>query len=126
MKIFKIVMICSVMLTLISTASFAETVATTTGGTPLALTSSTNATSPAFSFTPSPSTIMAVQTSALAFALTAASTKTTTANGVMYGVLSSQSPVYQYAQQADGALVAPASEASLGSSWADKSGNTAP
>lgn len=122
MKIFKIIMICSCLMTFLTITAIADTsTATTTGGDVVAFGGT-----PALNFTPSPSTIMAVETTALAYAVTSGSTKTTTETGIMYGVLSSRSPVYQYAQQADGELVAPSSATSLGSNWEDKSGNSAP
>ncbi|WP_300460961.1 hypothetical protein [Desulfobacula sp.] len=127
MKIFKMAMICVSILTLSSTMVLADaSVATTTGGTTLTIAANTTTGTDAFNFTPSPSTLLAIETTPLAFALTSASTKTTTDNGVMYGVLSSASPVYELAQAADGALTAPTSATSLGSDWKDKSGNTAP
>lgn len=126
MKIFKIAMICVSMMALISTASHAASMATTVGGTPLVIPANATLGIPALDFTPSPSTIMAVESTPLAFAATAGSTKTTTENGIMYGTLSSRSPMYQLVQAADGKLVPPVSAASLGATWKDKSNNTAP
>lgn len=135
MKIFKIAIICMSMVTIFATMSFAAAANNgTAGGAPCVIADPTNTAPPDLTFTPSPTTLMAWNTTANTYALTAVSAKTNAANGRQYGVLSSMSPIYESGANVatDGtvSLDAPSSSTSLGSAtvgtWMDKAGNTAP
>lgn len=104
----------------------AETQTGTTSSRSLTFAAS-NTPGPPITFTPSPSTLMSVTTSDVAFSITAASSKTTTDTGLEYGILSSSNAVYQMAQAANNAVTATTSATALPStSFQDKDGNTAP
>jgi len=129
MKSFKITIISACILTLISVTAFAAGLADNESGgagSTLVVASDTNSASPTFEFTPSPSTLIAVYTDENIYSLAATSSKTTTDNGVVYGVLSSASAVFQLAQSADGENVTLAAADALPGSFVDKAGNTTP
>lgn len=134
MKFFKIVILCASMLTLITSMAFSETSAQTAAGSPVTLTDSSSTTPAPFDFTPSPSTSMEIQTSATSYALSAVSTKTNADNGYHYGAVAAASAIFQLKVVAGDVssttglvtLQTPASAISLGSTWEDKAGNSAP
>ncbi len=81
---------------------------------------------PTLVFTPSPSSLMEVLTSATNFAGTAASSKTTggaNGNGIEYGILSTTSIMYQMVQADDGALTSPDDEEGLPGTFVTKGGS---
>ncbi len=125
MKIFKIAIICVSMLTIFSTMAFASTSATTSGGAVVTITDSASA-PPDLSFSPSPTTIMAWNTTGTSYAISGMSAKTDVTNGRMYGAVASSSAIYEHAVATVGTLTAPSSATSLGTGWADKAGITAP
>lgn len=118
MKIFKTAVICVFMMTLVSTAAYAASSSQTAAGGAVTFTTDTG-----FSFTPSPSTLMNVITSTIAFAATSTSSKTTAEQGLIYGVVSTQSPIFQMPQAADGTLVNPTDAETLPTTFVDKAGN---
>ncbi len=122
MKIFKIAVICSCMMTLISTASFAILFENDEAGAPLEITSTDN---DDFAFTPSPGTLMGIFTTEREFAMTVTSERTTTDNGIIYGIISTLSPIYQLDQAADGTNIPPTTAVSLPGAFVDKAGNEA-
>jgi len=86
-----------------------------------------NTSGPSITYTPSPSSLVSAFTSATAFTITGGSGKTTTSNGIEYGVVSSENAMYQRVQATSNTVTAADSATSLpGSNWKDKAGNTAP
>ena len=133
MKFFKIVILCASMVTLITSMAFSETSTQAAAGSPVILTDASSTSPAPFDFTPSPSTSMEIQTSATSYALSAVSTKTNAENGYHYGAVAAASAIFQLGVvtgdiDANGLVVlqAPASATSLGGSWEDKAGNSAP
>jgi len=111
-----------------ATFAVATAITTTAGGAAVAITNAGGpGGGPTLSFTPSPSTVMSTFTSPTQFTITAASKKTTTANGIEYGIDSDTSVIYQKVQAADGAVTATTSAATLPtpSVFKDKAGNDA-
>lgn len=62
---------------------------------------------PSLSFTPSPSSVMAADTIATDFSITSASSKTTTANGLEYAMVSTNGNIYQRTQVGNGVVEDP-------------------
>ena len=82
---------------------------------------------PPLTFNPSPSTVMSVSTTATAFTIIAASSKTTTKDtGIEYGLVSGESAVYQRTQENPGEVTDAPTAGTLPSDFKDKAGNTAP
>ena len=118
MKIFKTALICLSMVALISTGAYAAASSQTAAGGAVTFTTDTD-----FSFTPSPGTLMHIITTATAYALTATSSKTNTSQGIVYGAVSTQSPIFQTPQTSDGALINPTDASTLSGDFKDKAGN---
>ena len=93
----------------------------TSTGTGIAITFTSSGAGPALEFTPSPSTLISGITTATTFTAVAASSKTTTENGIEYAVISTENAMYQKVQ-ATTATVTPAA-ATLDSDFLDKAGN---
>jgi len=122
MKKIIIAMISLFMIISFTTIVSATTVTTTTGGAAVAIGSIT--------FNPSPSTVMSVTTIDDEFVITSASAKTTTDNGIEYGIDSSSNALYQKTQETDGAVTATSGSASpltlpTPADWEDRAGNAA-
>jgi len=82
---------------------------------------------PPLTFNPSPSTVMSFSTTATAFTIIAASSKTTKKNtGIEYGLVSGESAVYQRTQENPGEVTDAPTAGTLPSGFKDKAGNTAP
>ncbi len=122
MKKIIIAILALFMVVSFTTIATAETDATTTGGEALEL-AGTNDPGPAFSFSPSPSTIMAVDTGENTYAATSASIRTTTDTGIEYGVLSTSNDMFQMAQAADNAVQAPTDASTLPDGFVNRAGN---
>ncbi len=106
-----------------STAAIAEDVDGASSGGAITF-NATNTSGPAVTYTPSPSTIIAASTSDVAYAITSASGKTDTDNGIEYGILSSSEQIYQRTQATANDVTATTSATALpGTSWKDKAGN---
>lgn len=123
MKIFKTAILWVFAITLTSTIAFAGTSQSSKAGEKISITD----TDANFEFTPSPSTLLALNTSDTAFAMAAGSDKTTKDNGYEYGVLSTASPVYQKKKTDDTTHITPPTDANtLAGEWKDKAGNSPP
>jgi len=109
-------------------ASADQNVTTDTPGATVKIKSSGDTTCPGpdLTFNPSPSTVMSVSTTATAFTIIAASSKTNTTTGIEYGLDSDTSVVYQKTQTTAGAVTPTTSANALPSGFKDKSGKTAP
>ena len=105
-------------------ASAAESHNSTAGAT--VTIDSSNCPGPNLTFNPSPSTVMSVSTTATAFTIIAASSKTNKDTGIEYGLVSDTSVVYQKTQTTAGAVTPTTSANALPSGFKDKSGKTAP
>jgi hypothetical protein len=81
---------------------------------------------PGITFSPSPSTLLSAWTSATNFTLISASSKTTTDNGIEYGIDSDSNTIYQKIQATDSAVTATTSATALPAGFKDKAGNDAP
>jgi len=109
------------------TLASAATVTATSASGGAAITLADSGAGPGVTFNPSPSTLISAATNATLFTITAASSKTTTANGIEYGVISGSNAMYQMTQAADNAVTASTTPGSLPSAnFKDKNGNTAP
>lgn len=97
----------------------------TAGGDVLTITGGTTA-GPALTFTPSPSTLITVFTAPTEFTATAASAKTTMANGIEYGIDSDTSDMYQMVQGADNDVTDADAADALPSTFETKAGVAAP
>ncbi len=80
-----------------SGSAYAADTTTTVGGADVTMTS-THGTAPDLVYTPSPSTLMSVVTSTIAYTIVAASSKTDDTTGVEYCLLSGNSIVYMKTQ----------------------------
>ena len=74
-------------------------------------------------FTPSPSTTMNTATSASAFTIVSASTKTTTANGIEYALVSADGNIYQMKQAKDATATAAGTAGTVPTDFAVKGGS---
>ena len=100
---------------------------TTTGGATVTINKSSTCPGPRLTFNPSPSTVMSFSTTATAFTIIAASSKTTKKNtGIEYGLVSGESAVYQRTQENPGEVTDAPTAGTLPSDFKDKAGNTAP
>ncbi len=81
---------------------------------------------PPLTFNPSPSTLMSFSTTATAFTIIAASSKTNKDTGIEYGLVSDTSVVYQKTQTTAGKVTDAPTAGTLPSDFKDKAGNTAP
>ena len=104
MKKNVIAIICAIMLSFVSTMAFAGAITSASAGASVALTDS--GAGPGLTFTPSPSSFVSVFASDTAFTITSASAKTTTDNGIEYGILSSSNAMYQQVQAEDRTVTA--------------------
>ena len=125
-----IAIICAIMLSFVSTIAFAgTTTAQTKAGDPITVDGSTNTCAgPNLSFTPSSSTLISATTSDTEYTVTSASSKTTKATGMEFGIDSSSNAMYQKQQAVDNAITDTDSAAILPTpaNWKNKAGNTAP
>ena len=124
------IIVYALMLSFVSTMVFAGNTAAPApadAGNPITiLGTSATCPGPSLTFTPSPATLISASTSGTAFTITSASGKTTTANGIEYGILSSRNQMYQRIQTTDNDVTDTASAIALpGTDWKDKAGNSA-
>ncbi|MBT6338859.1 MAG: hypothetical protein HOJ48_06135 [Desulfobacula sp.] len=97
MKKYTIIIMSLFMIILFSSGAYALTADTSTGGATVTLTSSSSSRAD-LTFTPSPSTVMSAVTSATAYTVIGASSKTTTSTGIEYSLISGSAVVYQKVQ----------------------------
>lgn len=97
MKKYTIIIMSLFMIILFSSSAYSLTADTSTGGATVTLESSSSSRAD-LTFTPSPSTVMSVITSATAHTVIGASSKTTTSTGVEYCLISGSAVVYQKVQ----------------------------
>ena len=109
----------------LSSTAFAGASAWSAGVLTVNTTSSATCPGPAMTYTPSPSTLMSSFTSATAYTIASASSKTDTNNGMEYGILSTNEGYFQRAQTAAGVVPVCASATLLpaGTAWKDKNGS---
>ena len=100
MKKYTIIIMGLFLIMFFSGSAYALTADTSTGGDTVTLTSSSSSRANLI-FTPSPNSLMSIVTSATAYTVVGASSKTTTSTGIEYCLVSGSAIVYQKPQATD-------------------------